>query len=175
MPNLGFEGGLEYTDEWAERDEFREKNPSWWIGAKIELPLFLGGSRVRERNALKAELGSRQFLRDDAALETANDVRVETEALLSNAYRFPPTARAAERAQEYFDLVLSDYTVGRRTVAEMYDALANVRTSALDAIAIESAYFRSTARLTYLIGLAPHEHGNTPGQQLILLLRAAGQ
>jgi len=72
FPRLGVLGSFEYSDEWAEYPGFEEKNPTWSLGARVELPLFLDGGGSRERRALKTKLGALQFERDEAALKAAN-------------------------------------------------------------------------------------------------------
>ena len=172
VPTFGLRGGLEYTNEWAEYPGFAEKNPSWYIGARIELPLFLGGTRFNERQSLKHDLGALQFQLDAATLEVANDARRHALVLLDRAYAYPTAARAADRAREYLDLVLTDYSVGARAITDLLDAVDDTRRTANVALADQTEYFAECARLLRLAGIAAYEHGHSPGQELLSRLSA---
>ena len=74
-PRIGFVAGLEMADELTERTDWKESNPTWSFGATLDLPLYLGGRRTRERSRLRAELASQEAARDQTRLEAVSELK----------------------------------------------------------------------------------------------------
>jgi outer membrane protein TolC len=167
LPRVGFYGALDLTNEWAEYPGFEEKNPSWSVGAQVELPLFLGGRRFQTRARLDAELSHLEYRQDQASLDNEKDLRVAVELLYSRAEEFLYASRGAELANKIYPGILSQYSHGDRTSLELLDAAANDRRATRKAILTQIDYFRAVARALYAAGISANESNRSAGEELL--------
>ena len=85
FPSVSLTSAVQYSDRLRDyRPSFAERDFSWYAGVNLELPLFLGGDRRKERTQLKSELSSLEFSRDRAALDVMRAVNIETGNLISS-------------------------------------------------------------------------------------------
>ncbi|RKX22861.1 MAG: hypothetical protein DRP45_11055 [Candidatus Zixiibacteriota bacterium] len=170
LPRIGLQASFDFQNELSETGGFEEEPSSWSIGTRFELPLFLGGSRFKERQGLRAGLGELEYLRDDTHLQVAADIRVGLRRLLNLATNFPPAVRSAELAETYLELLFDQYAGGRQTLLEMLDALQNDREAGLKAVNTQLDYFEAAAELLHEIGWRASENNRTPDQELLTRL-----
>ena len=172
FPRVGFFATLDVTDELAERPGFAEANPAWSMGARLTLPLFSGGRRIKERRQMQAELERRLLQKDETNLRVSSKVRSLLEKVFSRAEEFPMTARAAELADKCVPDVLTHYATGGRTLLELLDAVRNDRLASHNAIATQIEYFISVAELMRTVGISAYESGRTADEELMSRLSA---
>jgi outer membrane protein len=171
-PRVGFFATFDVTDELAERSGFEEANPAWSMGARLTLPLFSGGRRIKERRQMQAELERRVFQKDETNQRVSSRVRSFLEKVYNRAEEFPMSARAAELADKCVPEVLTHYATGGRTLLELLDAVWNDRLASYDAITTQIEYFTSVAELMHTVGISAYESGRTPDEELMSRLRS---
>jgi outer membrane protein TolC/ABC-type uncharacterized transport system substrate-binding protein len=166
-PRIGFFATLDVTDELAEQPGFEEANPSWSVGARMNLPLFSSGRRSSERRQMQAEVERRLYMSDAAGFRVSATVRSLLAQVLSRAEEYPIATRAAKLADQCIPDMLTRYATGRRTRLELFDALQNGREAASSAIATQIEYFMSVAELVHAVGLSGYDTGRTAGDELL--------
>ena len=166
-PRIGFFATLDVTDELAERPGFEEANPSWSVGARLNLPLFSGGRRTGERRQMQAELERRLYQDDEVGFRVGARVRSLLTQVFSRAEEYPMAARAAKLAEQCVPDMLTHYAAGSRTRLELFDAVQNDRNASINAIAAQIDYFMSVAELVRAVGLSAYDTGRTAGDELL--------
>lgn len=166
-PTVGLSARLGMAQERAEIDAFEEKNPSWSVGVGLELPLFLGGRRFKERNRLQAQLDRLEYRRDQASVEVASRIRVGVEAMLSRAEEFPIAARSAELANRYYPEVQAQFGSGLVTIVELIDAIHHDRDASIKAIRTQIDFFSQLVELGHTVGLSASESGRAAGEDIM--------
>jgi outer membrane protein TolC len=169
-PRVGFYASLDFADQLADRPGWAEENQSWTLGATVELPLWLGGKRLKKRERLRVEIGSLESRRDQAALELEARIRADLERILSRSAEFPLLARAAELANQYYPDVLSRYASGKERLSTLLEAVGNVQRASYDAITTEADYFQAVAGLIRDAGVSPNGNNRSPGEQFRIML-----
>ncbi len=170
-PQVGLQASFNLADEWSTTPWFEEEHATWSVGATLDLPLFLGGKRFKERRRLKAELSEQQYRRDNTYFETTARLEVQLERLLELILVRPLTARSAELATQYVDMIIDGYEIGQRPMADLIDGLNRDRDAHLEAIAIQFNYFEAVARLVNQVGWCLHESGRLPDDELLTHLQ----
>jgi outer membrane protein len=170
-PRVGFFATFDLTDELADRSGFEEANPSWSMGARLTLPLFSGGRRIKERRQMQAELERRLLQKDETNLRVSSKMRSLLERVYSRAEEFTMAARAAELAGQCVPDLLTRYATGNRTLLELLDAARNNRSASQTAITTQIDYFTSVAELMHTVGISAYESGHTPDEELMSRLR----
>ncbi len=177
LPELGLYASFGLVDERNNTVDFEEEHSVWSVGTRLELPLFNGGQRFKERGRLKAELTGAQYQKDHVRLELANRVRSQLTRVLNQASRFAPAARSSKLSGEYAKTVLGQYATGNRTIAETLDAVRNDCQTTMEYIATQIDYFGEIARLLHDVGWSPHESSLHPDEELfnrLSVLRTTG-
>ncbi|MCD6249375.1 MAG: TolC family protein [candidate division Zixibacteria bacterium] len=167
LPRIGFSARLGMSRERAEVIGFEEQNPSWSVGIGLELPLFKGGHRFKERNRLQAELDRLEYRRDQTTLEVIARLRVDVELMLSRAEEFPITARAAELANQYFPEVQTRFGAGAVTIVELLEAVNLDRDASVKAINTQIGYFSQLVELCHTVGIPVHESGRSINEEVL--------
>jgi outer membrane protein TolC/ABC-type uncharacterized transport system substrate-binding protein len=171
-PRVGLSAQLGLTRERAEVLGFEEENPSWSVGVGLRLPLFLGGSRLKERDRLSVQLDRLEYRRDQVSLEVSSRLRVTAELMLSRAEEFPIAARAADLANRYFPEIQARFAAGSSPIVELLEAIQHDRDAAIKAIGTQIDYFSQLVELSHTAGLPAYESGRVAGEEVISQLSA---
>jgi len=173
-PRIGFQASLGFVDELAETTTFEEKHSQWSVGATLELPLFLGGDRIHERNRLKAGLSRVEYEKDEAALTVMRQVRSSLIEVAGVAALLPFAEESEELTGRHRDLANDDYLAGRSSYVELLEAERNALESRLALLNTRYGYFGSVAQLVREIGWSPHQSFQTAGLELLRRLVTSG-
>lgn len=170
-PEFGVHARMGLVDERREWDGFVEEHATWSIGARLTLPLFLGGERLRERTARKAELRQLDNEREHQRLEVENDILIDIERMFAGGFALDMDRQAAELATRYVDEVFDRYG-GDKSLLDMLDALTYERDRGLVAARGRAAFGRAVVTLAADAGWYPHQSGNTAFEELLVRLQA---
>jgi outer membrane protein TolC len=173
-PEIGFRASLDAIDNLRNTPEFEEKSTQWWVGARLQWPLYLGGERFKERDRLRADLSRTQNEKDAAILEVVRRVRLAASETFRHAHQLPFVARSRELAEVHTKEVIGVYSKGNLSYVEALEAVRNRRDAMLSTIDNRIDYWIAVSRLLTEIGWSAHENQRTPGDDLLTRL-ATGQ
>jgi len=175
FPSLSFRSALNYSDRLRDYPPvFAEKDFSWYVGIDLELPLFLGGDRLKERRQLQADLSGLEYRRDQAALDVMRDISIETDNVLTALRQSDLLEEALELQNPQLETVVGEFVAGKSGYLEALDAVRSGFEIGVRAIDARFAYLQSTARLSYTIGWPLQDGKSTPGQVIATRLSQAG-
>ncbi len=177
LPELGLYASFGLVDERRSTADFEEEHAVWSVGTRLELPLFNGGQRLKERGRIKADLTGAQYRKDHVRLELANRVRCQLARVLNQASIYAPAARSSQLSGDYAKTILQQYSAGKRSIVETLDAVRNDCQATMEQIAIQIDYFGEIARLLHDVGWSPHESSLHPDEELfsrLSVLRTGG-
>jgi len=167
LPKIGFRASLNLVDEMRPTGTFEEEHVTWSAGVRLELPLFLGTGRFKERKKLYAELSELEYLKDDLYLEIAGNLDIQLNGLVSLSSRLFLSVNSARLAQEYMQLVVDQYASGRRDISDLLEAVENDRRARIAVTADQSDYYKAAADLVRELGWSAHESGQPPDAMLL--------
>jgi outer membrane protein len=167
FPTLGIHAGYNLIDSLADRSpEFAPKHHTWSLGASLNLPLFEGGQRVRERQRLRAELNALEYRRDDVRLQAMGQVQAAI-------YQLKSAGNAAEMATQLYEVssntlnrARDGYDIGTQTFTEAVTALDKHISARESEIASRYGYFGYQMALLKIVGWSPTALATTPGALL---------
>ncbi len=167
LPRIGFRASLNLVDERRPTEVFKEEHVTWSAGAKLELPLFWGTGRIKERKKLYAELSEMEYLKDDVSLEVAGKIDIQVNNLLSLTAQMYLSGSSARFAQEYVQLLIDDYTAGSRDISDLLESLANDRRARISAVVDRAGYSQAVAALVKELGWSVRDSGQSPDHMLL--------
>lgn len=167
LPRIGFRASLNLVDQRQDTEVFQEEHTTWSAGARLELPLFLGGGRFKEKHKLRAELSQLENLRDETILRVASRIGVELDQLQSLTAQLYLSVSSARLAQQYVQSVIDQYDDGTRDISDLLDAVTNDRRARIRVASDQAAYYRSAAALVRELGWSVHDSGQPPDRMLL--------
>jgi outer membrane protein TolC len=166
-PSVGVRASLGYVDELVDSPpEFEERHTAWFLETFIELPVFLGGRRSRERDKLRAALGQSEYYRDHAQLEVMRKVRNQALELFSSMDQSPLVIDEVRTAEEQLKVIAAEYDRGTIGLAEALESLGTWREARLSSIASKFRFFGAVASLVCEVGWSAYENDQTASQEL---------
>jgi hypothetical protein len=87
------------------------------------------------------------------------------------AKRLTLVARAVDMAREYLPFVMDGYAANKRSAREAAEAIVSEYDLSCEALRQRYEYSVGVARLAGLLGVQPHQAGETPDQTLSRQLR----
>ncbi len=171
LPRIGLRASLDLVDERPSTEAFGEEHATWSAGARLELPLFLGFGRFKERKKLYAELSSLEYLKDDISLEVASRIDIRLTKLLSLASQLRLSVSSSRLAGEYLQVSIDQYADGQRSIAEVLESISNHQ-RAQTAIKVDlTGGYQAAAGLVKELGWSVHGAGQSPAHMLLARLR----
>ncbi|MBN4076421.1 TolC family protein [Gemmatimonas aurantiaca] len=137
LPRIEGYVGYFNDEQYAVRAPLTDYEAGWTFGARVHAPLFDGGRAIKRRAQLKAELSSREYLVDQALLESSARVRQAFSAFLAAFDRTQFATRRAHLSTETLEHAFSVYERGEIGLTEMADELdqtVEARLGLIDAI-----------------------------------------
>ncbi|MEW6411858.1 MAG: ABC transporter substrate binding protein [Candidatus Zixiibacteriota bacterium] len=156
-PTLGFKASLNFSDWLEDTPLFEENNTTWSVGGFLNIPLFLGKERLRERGKLKANLSEMEYRRDDTSLKIMRDIHTQVNKLIAADNHMVPAYQSKKRATQLLSIVVPEYSSGKRTLWNLLDAQSNSLRAELNAINARFAYWEAIARLVHAAGWTAHD------------------
>lgn len=164
LPELNFNGSLGYngfgrkaSEAWRKITE--KKQPTWSLGAKIEIPLFMG---IQERNTLEASKLKKQMAEENlkaAEYEIISSVRSLRQRMEALRERITNAEKVINYRKRLLDAEFLRLQAGKSNVRIIYDAeekLNEAKQSHLESI----LKYRETAMQFALVsGTLLHERG----------------
>jgi outer membrane protein len=169
-PEIGFRASLQGVDELENTPAFQEEHVQWQLGAKLHLPLFLGGERWQERAMLRADLSRTQNIKDAVLLDVVRRVRLTAADMFGLMHQVPFVSRSVELAGIHADQVAAEYSSGKMSYVEVLESLRNERDTRLATLDNRYNYWVIVARLLSEIGWSTNESGRNPGDELLTRL-----
>lgn len=153
MPTLALTGQWEDTiDDWGTGSEVTNNTDSWNIGARVEVPLYKGGSIGHTKKRVESELRSL----DDKKIEVENQIGSAITSSLSEVIKdFISTATTKESAiaaKKNLALVEDFYAKGTTSISDLLDARTNSISADQQEIAARYSYLKSLVGLERSIG-----------------------
>jgi outer membrane protein TolC/ABC-type uncharacterized transport system substrate-binding protein len=157
FPSVGLRASLNFSNWLEETPTFHEESTTWSVGGFLNLPIFLGADRSRERARLKAELNELEYSRDDASLDVMSQVQANLHRLIGAANSLTPSVQSRRRSRQFLDAVVPAYNGGRVELLGLLDAQTNSLEADLAAINARFSYYDAMARLAHAVGWTAHD------------------
>ncbi len=158
FPTVGLKASLNLSDWLEERGTFEEENSSWSVSGIVNIPIFLGADRLRERAKLKAGLSELEYRRDETSLQVMRDVQTNIHQLIASANKITPAAQSRKRSLKALDIVVPAYGTGETPLINLLDAQSNGLEAELAGINARYSYYETMARLVHVVGWTVHDN-----------------
>lgn len=152
-PEFQLHGSLLYDDFQTETELFKEKNPSWYVGGKITLPLYLGGKRFKERKKAQALLSEAEYQKDAASLEIMRNGLANYQQFIQFTEQMTPAYQAKQRAYSSLEIANEQYSDGILSTTDYLEILKTTMQTELQSINIRYNYFASMAKIVHSLGI----------------------
>ncbi|MEE8575724.1 MAG: TolC family protein, partial [candidate division Zixibacteria bacterium] len=158
FPSVGLKASLNFSDWLEEQGTFEEENSSWSVAGIVNIPIFLGTDRLRERAKLKAGLSELEYRRDESSLEVMRDVQTNIHRFIAAANKVTPAAQSKKRSLKALDIVVPAYGNGDTPLINLLDAQSNGLEAELATINARYSYYEAMARLVHGVGWTVHDN-----------------
>jgi outer membrane protein TolC len=156
LPTIGFQARLNWADSMNAETIAGEENTTWSLGAYLEMPLFDGFKRNREKAALQSEISALEFQRDHVRLEIMGRTRQGATHVLGAMRQMPPLAAAAERSDNNLAMVMERYEKDQNALADMLDAYSSSLNARLALTDRRYDVYRAMAETVHAMGLSSY-------------------
>ncbi len=172
-PKIGLQAEFALTDSLAERPGFDPQLPTWWVGATVELPLWLGGSRSRRAKAIGLQQSAVEFERDALRARVAGEVSVAFNAIVARLNALPRYNRQLQASVTMIEEGVLEYERGTLTLADLVAILESARAVRLEELALRDEIHAAANDLTYYLAADwATEVAATPLTEIVDQLRA---
>lgn len=152
-PSLDLHASVNLSDEINDNlGVIDEKHDTWSVFARLNLPLYLGGERFKERSRLKAGLSELEFRRDAAGIDLSGKLHQRTGRMAVIAASLPRLARSRELVVQNLELTVEAYESGRRDVTALIETYRHARDTELKEIESRFSYLKTMAALVTELG-----------------------
>jgi len=152
-PTVGLRAQFNVADELDDDlGVIAERSDTWSIFGRLNLPLYLGGSRGREHSRLKAQLNEMEFQRDNRSLALMGTIHRQVGELVTRVAAVPRFDRSKALAVKSMSLISWDYDGGKRDISSMLDAYNHARKIELADLDARYGYLLAMAQLVHDAG-----------------------
>lgn len=155
LPTLTAEAGY-FSDRFYEYEAPLGADDEGWVGtARIRLPIFSGGKRLKERSRLKFEISALEYQVDGASLAVATRIRRSFVAFAALFDQTVFSLRALRYARDAYEVRAQKYDRGEIEALEMEREIESALASELAALQARRDYFAAALNLQHIAGLQP--------------------
>ncbi len=157
-PSLSLRARFDLGDKLTDNNGvIDEKADTWSVFGQLHLPLYLGGSRHKERARLKAQLSELEFERDNNSLRMIATVHAGVGDMITNISAIPRLERSKALSVQIMDQVSQGYEGDKRDIASILEAYKHARGIELADLDARYGYLQAMARLVHDIGWSSTE------------------
>ena len=152
-PQFDINASLMYDNFRSENLTFNEKNPSWYIGGKLTIPLYLGGKRYKEKQKAQALLSESEYQKDVATLENMKNGLSHYYQLVQYTEQMTPAFQANQRALKLSEIANKQLYDDEISISDYLDIIeANYQTN-ITSIHTRFNYYASMANIIRDLGM----------------------
>ena len=152
-PELQLEGSLYYDKYRSENLLYKEKNPSWYIGGKLSLPLYLGGKRLKEKQKAQALVSEAEYKKDEVSLQNMKNGLTDYYKFLQYTEQMTPAYLANQRAIELSEIVNQQLFNDDISISDYLDIIEKNYQTNIASINTRFNYYASMAKLINDLGI----------------------
>lgn len=173
-PTLSLFADLDFTDRYADNpDPFREENPAFTVGGRVNLPLLSGLKTRREKQRLRSAISAMEFTAEAELMDRSQQAVESVDALFAEMTALPSTESAVMQAAQYLGMTIENYQADSASLLELLDAQDQALVTAIESVENRYRMLADMIDILYACGWSVRDKSGRFTEEFFQLIKPA--